>query len=100
MSACCPLYERGPASSTFTPFAPVVGQLPNVGPNGGMTGGLNPAVYTPGYQSNVTPTVMNNNNTINAGVVVGANGMADLARMVGDQVIRNLQGQGIIVRRS
>jgi hypothetical protein len=89
-----------PASSTFTPFAPVVGQLPNVGPNGGMTGGLNPAVYTPGYQSNVTPTVMNNNNTINAGVVVGANGMADLARMVGDQVIRNLQGQGIIVRRS
>jgi hypothetical protein len=89
-----------PSSSTFSPFAPVVGALPNVGPSGGMTGGLNPGVYTPGYQATVGgtgPSVVNN---IQAGVVVGTGGMDQLARMVGDQLIKNLQNQGFTIRRS
>ncbi len=82
-----------PASSTFTPFAPVLGQLPGVGPNGGMTGGLNPAAFNPGYQSTVGGTGPSAavNLTVNA---------PGFIRALMDEFVRGLQGQGLVIRRS
>jgi hypothetical protein len=81
-------------ASTFTPNTPVIGQLPNVGVNGGMSGGLNPAVYTPGYQATVGGT-----GPQQAGVNLTVNAPGFITSLM-NEFMRQLQSQGLVLRRS
>jgi trimeric autotransporter adhesin len=84
-----PIPTISPVSGTATP---TFGSGTNAGVGGGNTGIDSISAAVP---ANVTGVTIN----VNAGTVVGANGMQQLSMMVGNQVVQTLASRGIRLNR-